>query len=166
MGGNFFLSCIYGGELAARYAIRYVKSLSDSASDANSKFFDHELGRERETNEKLIRANGSENPYQLWEEMAKVMTDNVTVVRKNKDLQATDEKLKELIERLRNVGLSDISNWVNQALIFTRELENMLVLARVITLGALARNESRGSHYKPEFPERNDKEWLKTTIAK
>lgn len=41
----------------------------------------------------------------------------------------------------------------------------MLELARVITLGALNRNESRGAHYKPEFPERNDEEWLKTTIA-
>jgi succinate dehydrogenase / fumarate reductase flavoprotein subunit len=41
----------------------------------------------------------------------------------------------------------------------------MLSLARVITLGALARNESRGAHYKPEFPDRNDPDWLKTTIA-
>ena len=48
---------------------------------------------------------------------------------------------------------------------FTRELYNMLVLARVITLGALARNESRGAHYKPEFPERDDNHWLRTTRA-
>ena len=41
----------------------------------------------------------------------------------------------------------------------------MLQLARVITLGALKRNESRGAHYKPEFPERNDADFLKTTIA-
>ena len=44
---------------------------------------------------------------------------------------------------------------------FTRQLWNMLVLARVITIGAYNRNESRGAHYKPEFPERNDEEWLK-----
>ena len=42
----------------------------------------------------------------------------------------------------------------------------MLVLARVITLGALNRNESRGAHYKPDFPERDDENWLKTTMAK
>jgi hypothetical protein len=41
----------------------------------------------------------------------------------------------------------------------------MLQVARVITLGALNRNESRGAHYKPDFPERNDEEWLKTTVA-
>jgi len=49
---------------------------------------------------------------------------------------------------------------------FARELENMIILARVVTLGALARNESRGAHYKPDFPERDDANWLKTTRAK
>ena len=109
---------------------------------------------------------GKENPYLIWEEMAEVMTDHLTVIRKNNELKATDVKLVELTERLQNINLSDTANWLNQALIFTRELEHMLILARVITLGALARNESRGSHYKPDFPDRNDKEWLKTTVAK
>jgi succinate dehydrogenase / fumarate reductase flavoprotein subunit len=49
--------------------------------------------------------------------------------------------------------------------VFARELENMLVLARAITLGALNRDESRGAHYKPDFPVRNDEQWLKTTKA-
>ena len=62
--------------------------------------------------------------------------------------------------------MSDRTQWSNQTLSFTRELGNMLVLARVITLGALARDESRGAHYKPDFPERNDAQWLKTTRAK
>jgi succinate dehydrogenase / fumarate reductase flavoprotein subunit len=62
--------------------------------------------------------------------------------------------------------LSDRTLWSNQTLNFARELENMLILARVITLGALQRNESRGAHYKPDFPERDDANWLKTTRAK
>ena len=166
LGANSLLSCIYGGELVARKATRYADSLTESAQDASSKFFDQELRRQRDANDKFMNLRGKENPYLLWEEMAKIMTDNVTVIRKNKELKATDEKLTELTERLQYISLSDTGNWVNQALVFTRELENMLVLARVITLGALARNESRGAHYKPEFPDRNDKEWLKTTVAK
>jgi len=166
LGANSLLSCIYGGELVAKRAVQYVDSLKENAQDTSSKFFDQELKREREANDRLLRSGGKENPYLLWEEMAKWMTDHVTVVRKNKDIQATDQKLKELSERYKDISLSDTGNWVNQALIFARELENMLVIARVITLGALARNESRGSHYKPEFPDRNDKEWLKTTVAK
>jgi succinate dehydrogenase / fumarate reductase flavoprotein subunit len=51
------------------------------------------------------------------------------------------------------------------ALPHARHLDNMLELARVITLGALNRNESRGAHYKPEFPNRDDANWLKTTVA-
>ena len=166
LGANSLLSCIYGGELVAKRAVQYVDSLKENAQDASSKFFEQELKREREANDRLLRSGGKENPYLLWEEMAKWMTDHVTVVRKNKDIQATDQKLKELSERYKDISLNDTGNWVNQALIFARELENMLVIARVITLGALARNESRGSHYKPEFPDRNDKEWLKTTVAK
>jgi len=62
--------------------------------------------------------------------------------------------------------LSDRTKWSNQTLNFARELANMLVLARVVTLGARQRNESRGAHYKPEFPDRDDANWLKTTRAK
>jgi succinate dehydrogenase / fumarate reductase flavoprotein subunit len=87
------------------------------------------------------------------------------VVRYNKALEQTDAKLQEFAERFGRVNLSDRSAWSNQTLNFARELENMLVLARAITLGALARNESRGAHYKPDFPERDDATWLKTTRA-
>jgi succinate dehydrogenase / fumarate reductase flavoprotein subunit len=60
----------------------------------------------------------------------------------------------------------DTSRWSNSAAPFTRHLWNMLQLSRVITLGALNRNESRGAHYKPEFPDRNDEKFLKTTKAR
>jgi succinate dehydrogenase / fumarate reductase flavoprotein subunit len=166
LGANSLLSCIYGGEVAAKTALKYVRSLKSSALETNSRFFDQELKRQNDANEKYKRTNGRENPYLLWEEMAKWMTDHVTVERINKNLERTNEKLLELTERMNDINLSDTGNWANQALIFTRELEHMLVLARVITQGALARNESRGSHYKPDFPNRNDKEWLKTTVAK
>ena len=69
-------------------------------------------------------------------------------------------------ERYKKVNLSDRTKWSNQTLNFARELENMIILARVVTLGALARNESRGAHYKPDFPERDDVNWLTTTRAK
>jgi succinate dehydrogenase / fumarate reductase flavoprotein subunit len=62
--------------------------------------------------------------------------------------------------------LEDTAKWSNSSVSFVRQLEGMLNLAHVITLGALQRNESRGAHYKPEFPQRNDKDWLKTTTAK
>src|SRR5690554_3295478 len=94
------------------------------------------------------------------------MTNNVTVVRDNKKLQETDVKIQELMERYKNINMTDTQKWSNQGTAFTRQLWNMLELSRVVTLGALQRNESRGAHYKPEFPERDDKNFLKTTKAK
>ena len=69
------------------------------------------------------------------------------------------------MERFQKISINDSNLWATQAVPHARQLWNMLNLARVITLGALNRNESRGAHYKPDFPERNDEEFLKTTIA-
>src|SRR5699024_8144226 len=113
----------------------------------------------------LLKMNGTENAYKLHRELGEVMTANVTVVRENKSLLETDKKIVELMERYQNIDIEDTQTWSNQAVFFTRQLWNMLVLGRVITIGAYNRNESRGAQYKPECPERNDEEWLKTTFA-
>ena len=81
------------------------------------------------------------------------------------DLKKTLEKLKEIRERYKNISLDDRGALLNQTYAFAHQFAAMLELALVITKGALLRNEFRGSHYKPEFPNRNDEEWLKTTIA-
>jgi len=94
-----------------------------------------------------------------------VMTENVTVIRYNAKLQQTLVKIDELNDRFRRINMADRTQWSNQTLNFVRELGNMLVLARVIAMGALERNETRGAHYKPEFPDRDDANWLKTTKA-
>jgi succinate dehydrogenase / fumarate reductase flavoprotein subunit len=87
------------------------------------------------------------------------------VIRYNKGLKEADEKIVELLDRYRNVNLSDRSQWANTSFAFARQLKNMLELARTITLGAILRDESRGAHYKPDFPDRNDERFLKTTMA-
>ena len=93
------------------------------------------------------------------------MTRNCTVIRNNKNLKAADSKLCELLERFQHINLSDRSQWANTTIVFVRQLYNMLQLARVIAQGAARRDESRGAHYKPDFPDRDDKNWLKTTKA-
>ena len=93
------------------------------------------------------------------------MTKNVTVIRYNKGCREADAKIYELLERYRNINLSDKSSWANTSFAFTRQLYNMLQLSRVVAQGAGLRDESRGAHYKPDFPERNDEKFLKTTKA-
>ena len=123
------------------------------------------LKRQQEINDGIVNNTGTENQYKIHEEMGKWMTDNVTVVRYNDRLKATDDKLIELIDRFKNISINDSNLWATQAVPHARQLWNMLQLARVITLGALNRNESRGAHYKPDFPNRDDENFLKTTIA-
>ncbi|HUF05198.1 MAG TPA: succinate dehydrogenase flavoprotein subunit [Aridibacter sp.] len=164
LGANSLLSCVYGGFTAAPSAVEYAKSVERGSSETNG-IYDAELKKQREINDEIIRNEGDENQYRIHDEMGRVMTENVTVIRYNDRLQETDNKLLELIDRFKRISINDSNLWATQAVPHARQLWNMLQLARVITLGALNRNESRGAHYKPEFPDRIDEEWLKTTIA-
>ncbi|MGB7203469.1 MAG: succinate dehydrogenase flavoprotein subunit [Pyrinomonadaceae bacterium] len=164
LGANSLLSCVYGGFVAAPSAIEYAKNVERGNTETNG-IHDSELKRQQEVNAGIISSTGGENQYKLHEELGKVMTDNVTVVRYNDRLQATDDKIRELQERLTKISINDSNLWATQAVPHARQLANMLELARVITLGALNRDESRGAHYKPDFPERDDENFMKTTIA-
>ena len=166
LGANSLLSCVYAGMVAGPDAVKYAGGLKKSSADVPDKFFEGERRRQQERYEQLLRMDGTENAYQVWLEMGQWMTDNVTVVRYNDKLKRTDEKLQQLMERWKKINVNDTHPWANQAVPFTRQLWNMLVLARPITQGALLRDESRGAHYKPDFPERDDANFLKTTLAK
>lgn len=166
LGANSLLSCVYGGMVAGPSALEYTGGLEKGCEATPRAIFDAEVARQTEFNKNITSMSGNENAYKLHDELGKVMTDNVTVVRYNKNLEETDVKLRELQERWKKIGLSDVSDWANQETVFIRQLHHMLEIARVITLGALARNESRGAHYKPDFPERDDANWLKTTLAR
>ena len=164
LGANSLVSCVFGGFVAAPAAIEFATNIERNGANG-SKIYDQELQLQREINERLIKQSGNENQYVLHQEMGQWMTDNVTVIRYNDKLKATDNKLLELMDRYKRISINDSNLWATMALPHARHLANMLELARVITLGALNRNESRGAHYKPEFPERDDENFLKTTIA-
>ncbi|UBH12463.1 succinate dehydrogenase flavoprotein subunit [Macrococcus armenti] len=166
LGANSLLSAIYGGMVAGPNAIKYIKGLEKSYEDVPESIYQESVEREQKRFDALLNMKGTENAYKLHKELGEIMTANVTVVRHNDRLLETDKKIVELMERYHDIDMEDTALWSNQAVFFTRQLWNMLVLARVMTIGAYNRNESRGAHYKPEFPERNDEEWLKTTMAK
>jgi succinate dehydrogenase / fumarate reductase flavoprotein subunit len=166
LGANSLLSAIYGGMVAGPNAVKYINGLEKSAEDLSSSVFEGHVKQEEEKWNNILSLDGKENAYVLHKELGEWMTDNVTVVRHNDKLLKTDEKIQELIERFDQININDTAKWSNQGAAFTRQLKNMLQLSRVVTLGAYNRNESRGAHYKPEFPDRNDEDFLKTTMAK
>jgi succinate dehydrogenase / fumarate reductase, flavoprotein subunit len=166
LGANSLLSAIYGGMVAGPSAVRYIEGLEKSSDSMPASLFESYEAKEQEKWDGVMSLTGTENAYVLHKELGEWMTNNVTVVRYNDKLKQTDDKIVELMERYKNININDTAKWSNQGATFTRQLQNMLQLARVITIGAYNRNESRGAHYKPDFPERNDAEFMKTTMAK
>lgn len=187
LGANSLLSCIFSGLIVAP-AIEAYMGASKGIKEAPSSLFESAATQHKKAYERLISADGPENPYQIHAELGDTMTRNVTVVRYNKAIRETLVKIEELKDRYRRVGLSDRANWTNQNLSFTRALGDMLLIAQVIAQGALQRDECRGAHYKPDFEipapkadnpaelrreaeawcdafQKNVDKWLKTTIA-
>ncbi|HEY0794644.1 MAG TPA: FAD-binding protein, partial [Acidisarcina sp.] len=162
LGANSLLSCIYGGFVSGPKATEYAKSLPAATGDGGHAA---EKKRQEDLNSQLLHSEGGENPFKIWRELGDTMTRNATVIRYNKNLKEADNKIVELLERYRNINLSDKSSWANTSFAFTRQLYNMLQIGRVIAQGAALRDESRGAHYKPDFPERNDELFLRTTKA-
>jgi succinate dehydrogenase / fumarate reductase, flavoprotein subunit len=165
LGANSLVSCIYGGFVAGPQAVLYAKNNTKSTDGVSSTVYEAERKRQEEANAGLLNSNGTENPFRLWRELGELMTRNCTVIRYNKNLQQTDARLVEFLERFNHINLSDKSQWANTSFVFARQLYNMLQLSRVIAQGAALRDESRGAHYKPDFPDRDDKNFLKTTKA-
>lgn len=189
LGANSLLSCIFAGLITAPAVESWLANLPGGSVDKlPSSLFERAAAQHREAHEALIRRAGTENPYLVHRELGELMTRNVTVVRNNADLRATLDGLDRLAERWERAALSDRGVWTNQNLSFTRALGDMILLAKVITKGALLRDECRGAHYKPEFeipapratePARlrdearewcqlyfnQNQRWLKTTLA-
>jgi succinate dehydrogenase / fumarate reductase flavoprotein subunit len=155
LGANSLLPASTGF-VAGPQAMAYAKSLPAQEGDGGHAA---ELQRQKEFNNILLNNRGTENPFKLWRELGETMTKHATIIRYNAGLDEADAKLVELLDRYRNVNLSDKSQWANTSFAFTRQLWNMLQLARVIVQGARLRDESRGAHYKPDFPDRNDEKF-------
>ncbi len=166
LGANSLISCLYAGTVVGDKVMEYCKGLKKTSSDVSSKVFDAEMARQKAGMDKILKFNGPENPYVLKDEMNNYMSTYVGVVRTTKQLQDTDKKLLELMERYKKLGVYDTGGWSNRTAIFIRHLWNMFELARGIVGGSLLRKESRGAHYMPEYPNRDDENWLKTTKAK
>lgn len=97
--------------------------------------------------------------------MGEIMLKNVGVYRKKEELSSALEKIKELIQKYKKIKLLNKNIKGNQELMWALELEGNLLIDEAIVAGALAREESRGSHSRTDFPKRDDEKWLKHTIA-
>jgi succinate dehydrogenase / fumarate reductase flavoprotein subunit len=165
LGANALLSCLVGGEITAQGIMSYMKNLPAAAEDASYELLENARRASQSEYDDLRKANGSENPYRLHQELADVMWNNCGIWRTQKDLLFARGRLDELATRARQCNLLDDSGWTNQAVPFTRAVIHMIEMSKAIVGGAIIRDESRGAHFKMDTPQRDDENWLKTTLA-
>lgn len=153
LGANSLLSCIFSGLIAGPGVQNYIGAQRGSAADLPVTVFEQAVAREESRHSQLlkVKASGGENPYLIHQELGVWMTRAATVVRQNAQLDEAYEKISELHDRSMHCSLSDVGNWTNQNVIFTKALQDMFPLAKTILKGARMRDECRGAHYKPEF---------------
>lgn len=165
LGANALLSCIFSGLVAGVEVPRYIDSLASHYDKTPESVFQHALSIEEKIQKDLLRKDGPENVHQLHDELAHCMVLSVSVKRDNPDLMKAIQTIKKIRQRYERIGMTDRGTTLNQTYVFAHQFKAMLEVALIIAKGALLRNEFRGSHFKPEFPERDDGNWLKTTIA-
>ena len=164
LGANALLACLYAGTVAGRTAPAYAQGVA-GLGEAWQALADAEVRRQDELNAAVRSSRGRENPYVLRHELATLLDRSCGLARHNAALREADAKLLELKDRYRKIDLNGGNTWGPQAVSFARQLWNMVELSLVICRGALRRDESRGAHYKPDIPNRDDANWLKTTKA-
>lgn len=122
-------------------------------------------GAAREGIERLRCSDGEENAFVIRDELRRTMMKNVGVFRTRELLGATREKIEELKGRFAHIGLADKGRRFNQELLEAWEIGCLLDIAEVTTASAAERTESRGAHYREDYPERDDENWLRHTLA-
>jgi len=163
LGANALLSCLVGGEITAQGIVAYLRNLPEG--ELSSATLEDARREKQSEYDSLKRSNGPENAYQLHQELTDVMWNYCGIWRVQSDLLKARESLNDLADRARKCNLIDDSGWSNQAVPFARALINMIEQSKAIVGGAIVRDESRGAHFKMDTPDRNDQDWLKTTLA-
>ncbi|WP_135302880.1 FAD-binding protein [Haloarcula amylovorans] len=136
---------------------------ADGAAVEPTSVIENTVERERARIETLLEADGI-NHAEVRADVQETMTDNVNVFREEEGLKTALRDIREARKEYENVAVSDPSRTYNTDLIHTIETRNLLDVAEAITLGALAREEFRGAHWRAEFQERRDEEWIKHTM--
>ena len=164
LGANSLLSAAYSGTISGPEAMRWAKEGEKGPELTDAEL---EAARQECVNdfENILTMHGEENAHRLHHELGDLMNQYVTIERVNKDLDYCFEEVKKILARWNNIGVTDHSHWANQEAMFVRQLRNMILYALVVTKAARMRDESRGAHFKREFPTRDDEHFMKTTIV-
>jgi succinate dehydrogenase / fumarate reductase flavoprotein subunit len=159
LGTNSLLDLVVFGKHAGLRAAEFAKG-----SDYQP-LPDNPAGFAQAQFDRIRHADGKENAFDIGRTMKKVMFDDMGIFRSGKGMQNALNVVRELKERYKHVSVSDTGAIFNMELMNVWELGNLLDLAEITTVSALARTESRGGHSREDYPDRDDKNWLKHSMA-
>ena len=159
LGTNSLVDIVVFGRRAGRDIARFIAQNDFTPLPADSE------SRAREEVERLLHSSGGESVADIRRELQAVMMDNVGVFRIEPQMQAALERVHQLQERYERISLQDKGATFNTELLEAIELGYLLDLAELTAASALAREESRGAHSREDYPERDDENWLKHTLA-
>jgi succinate dehydrogenase / fumarate reductase flavoprotein subunit len=163
LGGNSLLETVVFGRIAGEEASRYIQG-GEAAKEAEKVLLDEALEVKSRIQDWRKKDKGWK-VHLLLNRLKVIMSDKVGIFRSTEDLKQALAEIRGLREDYSRVYVSGDCLRYSQELVNIFEFESMLDLAEVITLGALNREETRGSHYRLEFPERDDAHWLKHTLV-
>ncbi len=161
LGGNSLLETIVFGKIAGENAKYYADTIAFEDQDIIEKAVEGETKRISG----LLDKKEGEAFFKIRDELRTVLDEKAGIFRDEHDLSLALVKIRELESRFKNVVVRNKSAFFNQELVNVIELEGMLDIAHAICMGALARKESRGSHYRLDYPGRDDANWLKHTLV-
>jgi fumarate reductase flavoprotein subunit len=155
---------VVAGMIVGEYVADFVES-PEGELDIPTVLVREALEIERGKLDTLLHGGGREQADTIKAEMQQVMTDRVGIFRTGADLEYAVAKLQELLVRSRSIGLRSRRDGPNPEIVTAYRVQKMLKIALCVAQGALTRTESRGAHFREDFPRRDDAQWLKRTLA-
>jgi fumarate reductase flavoprotein subunit len=164
LGGNSVAETVVAGMIVGEFIADFCDR-SENDVDIPTALVQEFLAREQARLDQLVTGNGKEDASEIKQQMQEIMTAKVGIFRTGSDLEQAVDGLQKLLVRSRDIGLNAHSPGANPELVTAYRVQKMLKLALCVAHGANVRMESRGAHFRQDYPRRNDAEWLKRTLA-
>jgi succinate dehydrogenase flavoprotein subunit len=165
LGGNSVAETVVAGMIVGEFIGDFCDR-SENTVNIPTAIVHGFLEREQAKLDAMFSGRGTESAVELRVAMQQMMTAKVGIFRRGQDLEQTVDELQKLLVRSRNIGVRYQAAGANPELVAAYRTQKMLKLALTVAYGALVRTESRGAHYREDYPRRNDAEWLKRTLAR
>lgn len=164
LGGNSVAETVVAGMIVGENIADFCEDPANEL-DLSTGLIQQFWKRQDEALDHMVNSDGGESAVELSNRMKDIMTDKVGIFRTGENLQQAVDELQTLLIRSRKISVSEKSRAANPELVAAYRVQRMLKLAICVAYGALQRTESRGAHFREDYPQRNDAQWLKRTLA-